>query len=421
MTRPDPVLYLETGLGVGGSVISLYELLKGLDRTRYEPIVVTYANHAYVDKFRALGAEVIVWDAGHAADHRPKWAGSARSSLPARLLRKTTWGTALYHGVGLVFFFARRLWPRAQALRRIIVEKQVKLVHTNIRVGHDREGIIAAWLAGRPCVCHIRHFESLGWFDRRLAALVSRFIYISEAVQKSHLQSGVPCRKGLVVYNGLDVPSFVMALDAEKGRRSFDLGPDDLVVGMVGRLDAWKGYEVFIRAMAQVKDKVPQVKGIVVGEVAAENPGYLDVLRTLRNDLALAGRVEFSGFRMDIPVVMSALDILVLASTSPEPFGRVLIEAMAAGKPVVATDAGAAREIIEDGVQGLLVPAGDAEAMARAITDLLTHRDTAILMGQKGQNRVRERFGMQQYSDGVQSVYRELLASPQSRRDAVAS
>jgi glycosyltransferase involved in cell wall biosynthesis len=409
MRGPDRVLYLETALGVGGSVISLYELVKGLDRSRYEPVVVTYANHAYVNKFRALGADVVVCDASQAPDHRPKWASSARSSTFGRWLRKTDWGTAIYHGVGLVFFFARRLWPRVQALRRIIAEKQVKLVHTNIRVGHDREGIIAARLTGRPCVCHVRHFESLGWFDRRLAALASRFIYISEAVQRSHLESGVPCRKGLVVYNGLDVPTFVRALDPEKGRESLNLGADDLVVGIVGRLDAWKGQEVFLRAMAQVGDVVPQAKGIVVGEVAAEHPGYLDVLLALRNELALADRVVFSGFRMDVPVVMSALDILVLASTSPEPFGRVLIEAMAAGKPVVATDAGAAREIIEDGVQGLLVPPGESEAMARAIIYLLTHGGTAILMGQKGQARVRERFSAQQYADNVQSVYRELL------------
>jgi glycosyltransferase involved in cell wall biosynthesis len=161
--------------------------------------------------------------------------------------------------------------------------------------------------------------------------------------------------------------------------------------------------------MAQVKDVVPQAKGIIVGEVAAESPGYLDALLTLRNELALADQVVFSGFRMDVPVVMSALDILVLASTSPEPFGRVLIEAMAAGTPVVAADAGAAREIIEDGVQGLLVPPGEAGAMARAIIYLLTHRDTAILMGQRGQDRVQKRFGVQQYCDNVQSVYRALL------------
>ena len=421
MARPDPVLYLETGLGVGGSVISLYELLKGLDRSRYAPIVVTYANHAYVDKFRALGADVVVWDASRAPDHRPKWAGSARSSRLARLLRKSSLGMALYHGVGLAFFVARRLWPRVQALRRVIIEKQVRLVHTNIRVGHDREGIIAAWLTGRPCVCHVRQFEELGWFDRQLAALASRFIYISEAVRRSHLESGVPCRKGVVVYNGLDVPTFVAALDSEKGRQSFALSPDDVAVGIVGRLDAWKGQDVFLRAMAQVKDVVPRAKGVVVGEVAAENPGYLDMLLALRDELALVDQVMFSGFRMDVPVVMSALDIVVLASTLPEPFGRVIIEAMAAGKPVIATDAGAAREIIEDGVQGLLIPPGDAEAMARAILYLLTHRDRAMLMGRKGQSRAQERFSMQQYSTGVQNVYRELLASPQSGRDAVAS
>jgi len=106
---------------------------------------------------------------------------------------------------------------------------------------------------------------------------------------------------------------------------------------------------------------------------------------------------------------MSALDVLVLASTSPEPFGRVLIEAMAAGKPVVATDAGAVREIMTDGVHGLLVPQGDVQALARAIVDVLTDRDLAAAMGQEGQRRATERFGVQQYVDGVEAVYRDLL------------
>jgi glycosyltransferase involved in cell wall biosynthesis len=106
---------------------------------------------------------------------------------------------------------------------------------------------------------------------------------------------------------------------------------------------------------------------------------------------------------------MAALDVLVLASTSPEPFGRVLIEAMAASKPVVATDAGAAREIIADGVQGVLVSPGDAQALARALIRILSDPALAATMGRSGRATVQDRFTAQQYAEGVQAVYRELL------------
>jgi len=403
------ILYLETSPSVGGGVISLYELLKGLDRTAYDPVVVTYTAYEYVDRFRAVGADVVVLDVYGQPEYRPGWVKPVRESGAGRWLQQTSWGRSLYHGFGSAMLFARCIWPRAMSLRRIIDEMQVELVHTNAHVTHEREGIIAARLAGRPCVCHVRAFERLGWLDRRLADLATRFIYISKAVQQSHLESGVPCQRGRVVYNGLDVPAFVGALNAAEGRASLALTADDLAVGIVGRLDDWKGQEVFLRAMRRIKDAVPQAKGVVVGDPAPNKLAYRDALLALRNELGLVDTVAFKPFQMDVPVVMSALDVLVLASTSPEPFGRVLIEAMAAGKPVVATDAGASREIIDDGVQGLLVPPRDAEALARSVVYLLTHRDAAAAMGRKGQARVDERFGSQQYVEGVQAVYRELL------------
>ncbi|MGQ9492140.1 MAG: glycosyltransferase family 4 protein [Anaerolineae bacterium] len=410
MTRKHRVLYLDAAPDVGGSVISLYELFKGLDRARYEPILVTYAPHAYVDRFRALGAEVIVWDIYNMPDHRPGWVSQARQSKLVQWFRKSRWGSTLYHGLGFGLLLARRLWPRARALQRIICEKEVDLVHTNSLMSHDREGIMAARLAGRPCVCHLRDFERWDWFEKWLARTVSRFIYISEAVQKHYAELGMPSLKGYVVYNGLDVMAFISALDAVKGRQSLGIAQEDLVVGIVGRLDSWKGHRTFLEAMAQVKEVVPNVKGVIVGNPPPNKPQYLDILLALRGELGLENRVIFSGFRTDVPLVMSALDVLVLASTSPEPFGRVLIEAMAAGKPVVAADGGAVREIIDDGVHGLVVPPSDPAALACAIAHLLTQRDQAKAMGQRGQVRAREKFSLQQYVDGVQAVYREVLA-----------
>ena len=405
------ILYLDTAPTVGGSVVSLYELLRKLDRTRYDPLVVVYAPHEYVERFRAWGVEVVVWNVYQSADHRPAWMRQTRTSPAARWLRQASWGSSLYHAPGFAALLVRRVWPRARALQRIIVQQKVDLVHTNIRVGHDREGIIAARLAGVPCVCHVRHFETLGWFDRRLASSVASFIYISEAVQKTHLGCGVPRAKGRVVYNGLDVSAFVSGLDRGRGRQILNLAPGDLAGGLVGRLEPWKGHEVFLRAIAQLRQQVPRARGVVIGDPVPHEPDYPSRLSALRDELGLSEAVVFSQFRMDLSRVMSALDVLVLASVEPEPFGRVLIEAMAAGKPVVATDAGAAREIIEDGVQGFLVPCGDAQALARAVVRALIPSDLAMAMGQRGQARVRERFDAQQYVDGVQAVYGELLAA----------
>jgi glycosyltransferase involved in cell wall biosynthesis len=147
----------------------------------------------------------------------------------------------------------------------------------------------------------------------------------------------------------------------------------------------------------------------VIGAPVPHEPGYKGELLALRDELGLTERVAFGEFRLDVPTVMSALDVLVLASISPEPFGRVLIEAMAAGKPVVATDAGAAREVVVDGVQGLLVPPKDAQALAQAVIHILTHPDLARSMGQEGRTRVEQRFGTRQYVDGVQAMYDEVL------------
>jgi glycosyltransferase involved in cell wall biosynthesis len=403
------ILYVDSAPTLGGSVLSLYELLKHLDRSQYEPTVVFYARHANVADLTALGLDVIVWDVYGTGDHRPGWAIKARGSFVGHWLQQSTWGARAYHSLGFALLLARRVWPRARALRRIIDQRQINLVHSNIRVGHDREAILAAQMAGIPCVCHIRDFERLNWFDRQLAARAGACIYISQAVQRSHLEAGVGPEKGHVVYNGVDWAAFSAACDVQQARRSFGVGGCGPVVGIVGRLEPWKGQHVFLKAMAVIRDRLPQARGIVIGDPVPYDMAYRDQLLTLRDELGLSEQVTFCGFRKDLPMVMAALDVLVLASISPEPFGRVLIEAMAAAKPVVATDAGAAREIVDHGVEGLLVPAEDAQALAGAVAQLLSDPDLARTMGQRGRATVRERFGVQQYVDGVQAVYRQLL------------
>lgn len=402
------VLYVDTAPTVGGSVVSLYELLKNLDRSRYEPVVVACAPHAYVANYRSLGVRVVV-DTPPAQDHRPAWLKEARDSGPVRWWLRTALGPRLYHALGFAMLLARRTWPRARALSKLIRQERIGIVHTNIRVGHDREGILAARLAGVPCVAHVRDFEELNWFDRKLAGMVSSFVYISRAVQQHHVQAGAPAGRGRVVYNAVDTSVFSDSLDATVGRTALGLAPGVPAVGVVGRLEPWKGQHVFLRAMSLVVRTIPEARGVIIGDPVPHEPEYPELLAKLRSELGLVQSVSIHSFRTAVASAMSALDLVVLASTSPEPFGRVLIEAMALGKAVVATDAGAAREIVEHQVHGLLVPTEDALALAEAIVRLLAHREEAAVMGQNGRARVLERFTLKQNVDGIEAAYRDLL------------
>ncbi|HNT05071.1 MAG TPA: glycosyltransferase family 4 protein [Anaerolineae bacterium] len=412
-TDKTTILYLDTAPAVGGSVISLLELLKGLDKERYQPLVVCFAEHPYVQRYEQAGAHVVAWNEYGSPDYRPSWAGAVRQTAPVQRWKEGQIGGRLYHSLGFGLWLARRGLPRATRLLSIARKNRAALVHTNIRVGHDREGIIAARLGRLPCVCHVRHQETLGWFDRRVADTVDQFIYISQAVRESHLSSGIGQDRGRVVYNGLNIADWNRELNPARGRELLGVDPQVPLVGIVGRLDSWKGQPVFLRAMARLGATMPEVRGVLVGDAPPELPAYRQELEQLAEQLGLARTVSFVPFQTELAAVMSALDVAVLASTSPEPFGRVLIEAMAAGKPVVASDSGASREIVDDGQQGILFPPGDDLALANALNRLLSDRSLAAEMGGRGQRRAAERFDSAQYVAGVEAVYRDVLAKHQ--------
>jgi glycosyltransferase involved in cell wall biosynthesis len=190
----------------------------------------------------------------------------------------------------------------------------------------------------------------------------------------------------------------------------------------VGRLVPWKGQEVFLRALARVAPHVPNLKALIVGEPdPPTETAYLQQLLTLTQKLGLSDIVRFTGFQSDIPAVMASLDVLVHSSSSPEPFGIVVIEGMAAGKPVVATSAGGVLDIIKDGQSGLLVPPEDDRAMAEAILELARDQDLAVRMGAEARQRVVTRFTAVQYAQAVQDIYRSMLVHGEADTESLSA
>jgi glycosyltransferase involved in cell wall biosynthesis len=161
--------------------------------------------------------------------------------------------------------------------------------------------------------------------------------------------------------------------------------------------------------MAELAAEFPNLVCVLAGGVVRGTESFKAGLDAFVRDAGLGARVRFLGHRTDVPDIVAAFDVAVHASITPEPFGRVLIEAMGLGKPLVASDAGGVPEIVIEGESGCLVPPGDHMAMARALRPLLRSAELRAAMGERGRRRVREHFSVERFAREMEAVYREVL------------
>jgi glycosyltransferase involved in cell wall biosynthesis len=287
------------------------------------------------------------------------------------------------------------------------------LIHSNTSAVWG--GALAASRLHLPHVWHVHELITDPYLVRRLiAGMINRYstrvVAISEAVA-AHLLADAPALAGRisVIYDAVDADRFSPAVDGSVLRAAWGATPQDVLTGVVGRISAWKGQAFFLRAFARALRSQPALKAVIVGDVAPGENWRKDELHSLAAELGVAQRVVWAGYHEDAPEVMAALDILALPSIRPEPFGMVVIEAMASGKPVIATAHGGPLESVVDGKTGLLVSPDDPEKMAAALVRLSENRGLRAEMGANGRHRAIDVFGFQQHVQAFQNLYRELL------------
>jgi glycosyltransferase involved in cell wall biosynthesis len=420
------VLYVQLPDG-GGSAVSLLELIEGLDRDRYEPVVLFYRRNEYSRRLKDLGVTVLfiepdsedTFQASRGPPARREAGGASGAFAGAR-----SWGRDLGSRVA-VMLLGRRLpvlrdlrrlvredWPLAKKVQQLVRRVAPDLVHQNNSPRGCRSTYLGAWLAGIPQVGHIRWLHDYTAVDRWVAGRVHRFIYITEAVRKSCQSLGIPASRGEVIYDSLRHEPPLDGPGRVQLRRELGVDADTRVAVSVGRLTAWKGQDDFLRALAALPKRLA-AQGWIVGAADDnwENRTYEAYLRDLAWELGIADRVHFLGFREDAGALMGAADVVVHSSNRPEPFGRVVVEAMVAERPVIATAAGGVLESVNDGRTGLLVPMGDSAAMAEALLDLFMDPKRALEMGRAGRQSVVERFSIERHAAEVQVVYEAVLAA----------
>ncbi len=314
------------------------------------------------------------------------------------------------------------LAPRdAIALAKMI--RLVRLVRPHVVHTHTAKagflGRVAARAAGVPVVLHTYHGHVLSGYygrlrttglrmmERGLAQITDRLITVSDRVRDDLVEFGVaPVERFTVVPLGLDLaPMFASA--AHRGVLRRELGVPDRVpvIGIIGRLFPVKNHRLFLDAAARVAERHPEARFLVVGD----GPLRTDLEQHARK-IGLADRVIFTGWRHDLPVIYEGLDLLVVSSVN-EGTPVSAIEAMAAGCPVVATRVGGLPDLVDDGRTGQLVPPGDAEVLAHAISTLVADRTQAARLADAARVEVERRFLASRLVDDVERLYLRLLAA----------
>ncbi len=381
------ILYVQPNSEVGGSDLALLRLVSSLDQQRYEPIVLLPQDGPLVSRFRDAGIRTLF--------------------LPMMQLR--TLPSLSYQMRYLAMF-----WVTVARMRKVIRDERIDLVHTNSL--YALYGGFAALFAGRAHVWHIREIPPqlplaravLGWLVLRLSRVV---ISMTQACSLG-LFATLAHPKVRLLSEGLDRAVWSRRRELRDIRAELGLGADNIVVGFVARLDPWKGLDVFLEAAAEVAKRYPKTVFLVSGDAPPGFESYRDSMIARAAKLGLGDRIRFLGWRYrmdDIPALMASLDVFCHTSIQPEPFGLVVIEAMAMGCPVIAARDGGPLEILDGGMNGQLTPPGDAAALAAAICDLIAHPERRKSVSEAGLERVRSRYSKEAFRPALDAIYAPIL------------
>lgn len=297
----------------------------------------------------------------------------------------------------------------AIALARLVKRENIDVVHTN--TGVIVSSALAARLARRPHVWHIRDwFQEFGplWkpYSRYILANADRVLCVSRAIAGQFPASP----KIEVLNNGFDLSEFPETTEEERAgaRTAWNLKPDELVVGTVGRIKfKRKGQEFLLHAAKLLRDRGINVTCLIAGGPAPGSEDHFGRMKQLSQELGV--QAIFTGELPDARPVYAAMDIFVLPSAQPEPFGGVVMEAMALGLPVIGTGIGGTPEQVAEGETGFLVPPAAPEEMAAAIGKLAAEPDRRRRMGASGRRRVAEKFNIDDMTSRIVTAYNDVL------------
>ncbi len=378
MTDKQRVFYLITDLEIGGAQTMLLQLLRHLDRDQFSPVVACfYGGYSpLADEIRALDVPVV--DLG----------------MPSKWRLDGLW--RLY----------RTLWLGRPSILH------ASLFHANIPAR------LLGRLASVPIIITWRQNISIGrpWrekVNRWTAPLDDHVTAVCQLARQAEIEgTAVPPHKVSILYNCIDPAPFATDKTAQRTqiRQEFGIPPAAPLIGVVGRLHPQKGLPHLLNALPHTRQQLPETRLLIVGDGELQ-----DELSAQAQKLGLSDVIIFTGARSDIPDILAALDLFVLPSLW-EGLPLAVLEAMAAGLPVVATAVGGVPELVTDGETGRLVPPGDTVALAQAIIAILSQPSQSQMMGAAGQARAASDFNAATITRQLEALYFHLIAQKRKKQ-----
>jgi glycosyltransferase involved in cell wall biosynthesis len=376
------ILLVHNSGDIYGASRSLLRLAQRLDHSRFTPLVLLPERGPLQNLLADSGIEVLIF---------PRLRVITRPILRSPSLLPWLLGFT----------------PSAQALARIARERNIDLIHTN--TGVICNSALAARFAGIPHIWHIRDwFQEFGplWkpYSRYILALSKKVLCVSRAIAGQF----PPSPKIEVLNNGIDLSEFPPITTDERhaSRHAHGFTSDDLVVGTVGRIKFHrKGQETLLQTAAQLQAEGKKIKVLLTGGPAPGAEDHFHRMHRLAADLGIAENVVFTGELANTRPSYAAMDIFVLPSAQPEPFGGVVMEAMSLGLPVIGTNIGGTPDQIAEGETGFLIPPSDPKALAQALARLIENPRLRESMGRASRTRIETRFPISETIRNIETHY----------------
>jgi glycosyltransferase involved in cell wall biosynthesis len=358
----------------GGSKV-LISFVKSIISKGDHPIIVLSEKGPLVEKLEELGVEVRIIRLGIL---RRKYLS------PSGILNRV--------------MVTRKAW---NSLRQLIAERDIQLIYS-----HTTGVFIGALIARKLKIRHIWHVLEITTkpivFVKSMGYLLNNFsesvIVASEAV-KEHLAQWVDPKKLIRIYNYIDHAPFGNKVSAL--REELNISADSILIGMIGRVNHWKGQAYFLEIAKEILKKYPETHFVMAGDAYPGNEALFDKLNADIVNQNLQHKIHNIGYRTDIANILHALDIFVLPSILPDPFPTVILEAMAAGKAIVATNHGGAKEMIEDGQSGILIPFNNSVESANKLSILITNAEKRKTFGENANKRMLDNYSLHSFNDAV--------------------
>jgi len=383
------VLYINGTSELGGSEVCLLDIIRRLDKKKLQPFVV-------LPYYGFLGKEL----------------GKLENPPQVIIIKNMS----VLKGTYSPFVVGRNLInfiPTVSAIRRLIRDKGIGVVHINSSV------ILAAGVAAKieriPIVWHIREIIVSHRLVRTLLNLIifclaDVILTISDAVKDTFLKQHSNSSKIRTLYDGIDLDIFSDKGPKGKFRQEFNINDKAFLAGMFSRMVPWKGHKYFIKAAKELNDLYPETRFVIVGDIVLKKHlAYKMELIELVKGYGMEEEILFIGNQEDVALIMNDLDCVVLPSISPEPSGRVILEAMAMSKSVIATKRGGPAELIRNEIEGILVAPKDYLSIVKAMMTLKDNPDKSIAIGIKARQAVEERFSLDKQIREIEKIYGSLI------------